>query len=143
MLMGPLNVQYSRALTLKTSPNCHSLQICHHTHSLTGSQWSQLLANDRPCRPRKLSVNVRNGGPTRPEGCFLSQFMQSRREMAYPGPTKAFLQLSPEVGLFVAFGCTHCPSPVLPFLLKQNLSPKDIAGSEITSTKSSEFNRSH
>ena len=32
---------------------------------------------------------VRNGGPTRPEVCFLSPFMQ-RRETTLPVPTKAF-----------------------------------------------------
>ena len=33
--------------------------------------------------------------------------------------------------LFAPFGCTHSPPPVPPFLLTQNLSPKDIAGSDI------------
>ena len=48
--------------------------------------------------------------------------------MAYPVPTKAFLQPSPEAAmLFALFGCTYPPPPVTPFLLAQNLSPKDIA----------------
>jgi len=48
--------------------------------------------------------------------------------MAYPVPTKAFLQSSPEAAmLFAPFGCTHPPLPVTPFLLAQNLSPKDTA----------------
>jgi len=48
--------------------------------------------------------------------------------MAYPVPTKAFLQSSPEAAmLFAPFGCTRPPLPVTPFLLVQNLSPKDIA----------------
>jgi len=33
------------------------------------------------------------------------------------------------------FGCTHPPPPVPPFLLTQNLSPKDIAGSDIMKLK--------
>ena len=37
--------------------------------------------------------------------------------------------------LFAPFGCTHPPPPVLPFLLTQNLSPKDIAGSDIMKLK--------
>ena len=54
--------------------------------------------------------------------------------MAHPMPTKGFLQLSPEaVMLFAPFGWTHPPPPVQPFLLVQNLSPKDIAGNDITS----------
>ena len=37
--------------------------------------------------------------------------------------------------LFAPFGCTHPPPPVLPFLLTQYLSPKDIAGSDIMKLK--------
>jgi len=37
--------------------------------------------------------------------------------------------------LFAPFGCTHPPPPVLPFLLMQNLSLKDIAGSDIIKLK--------
>jgi len=51
-----------------------------------------------------------------------------------PVLTKDLLQLSPEADmLFAPFWCTHSPPPVPPFLLAQNLSPKDIAGSDITS----------
>ena len=54
--------------------------------------------------------------------------------MAHPVPTKGFLQLSPEAAmLFVPFECTHPSPPVLPFLLVQNLSQKNIAPSDITS----------
>ena len=56
--------------------------------------------------------------------------------MAHPMPTKGFLQLSPEaVMLFAPFGWTHPPPHVQPFLLVQNLSPKDIARNDITSLK--------
>ena len=49
--------------------------------------------------------------------------------MVLPVPTKAFLQVSPDKAMpFAPFGCTHPPPPVSPFLLTQNLSPKDIAG---------------
>jgi len=48
--------------------------------------------------------------------------------MAHPVPTMCFLQLSPEaVTLFAPFGCTHP--------LVQNLSPKNIAPSDIISWK--------
>ena len=51
-------------------------------------------------------------------------------QMALPVPTKTFLPHSPDtVMLFAPSGCTHPPPPVPPFLLSQNLSPKDIAGS--------------
>jgi len=64
---------------------------------------------------QEKSVIVRNGGPTRPQNCFLSPFMQSRREMAHPVPTKAFLQSSPEAAmLFAPLGApTHLPCPAL------------------------------
>jgi len=60
-----------------------------------------------------------------------------RTEMAFTVPTKSFLQTSPDAAMLLApFGCTHPPPPVLPFLLKQNLSPKDIARSNIMKLKS-------
>ena len=58
--------------------------------------------------------------------------------MALPVPTRSLLNTSPDTAmLFAPFGCmcTHPPPPVLPFLLMQNLSPKDIAGSDIMKLK--------
>ena len=126
-------------LTLKTSSNyycSHSLQIrdSNHTYLLT---IVMALGQWLPMQTEKKSIIVRNGGPTTPEG---SRFMQNRRKMAHPVPSKAFLQTSPEAAmLFAPFGCTHPPPPVSPFLLVQNLSPKDITGSDITSTKSADW----
>ena len=55
---------------------------------------------------------------------------------ALPVHTKSFLETSPDaVMLFAPFRCTHQPPAILPFLLKQNLSPKDIAGSDIMKMK--------
>ena len=52
--------------------------------------------------------------------------------MALPMPTRLLLKTSPDKAmLFAPLGCTHPPPPVPPFLLTQNLSPKDIAGSDI------------
>ena len=57
-------------------------------------------------------------------------------EMALPVPTKSFLQPSPDAAiLFAPFGCTHPPPSVTPFLLKQNVSPKYIARSDIIKLK--------
>jgi len=62
--------------------------------------------------------------------------MPKRTEMALPVPTKSLLRTSPDAAmLFAPFGCTHPPPPVPPFLLTQNLSPKDIAGSDIMKLK--------
>jgi len=62
--------------------------------------------------------------------------MQKRIEMALPVPTKLLLKTSPDAAiLFAPLGCTHPPPTVLPFLLTQNLSPKDIAGSDIMKLK--------
>ena len=56
--------------------------------------------------------------------------------MALPVPTKSLLKMSPDAAmLFAPFGCTHPPLPVPPFLLTQNPSPKDIAGSDIMKLK--------
>ena len=52
--------------------------------------------------------------------------------MALPAATKLFLETSPDTAmLFAPFGCTDPPYPIPPFLLTQNLSLKDIAGSDI------------
>jgi len=40
--------------------------------------------------------------------------------------------------LFAPFGCTYRPPPVRPFLLTQNLSPKDISRSDIMKLKVSQ-----
>jgi len=54
--------------------------------------------------------------------------------MAHPGLIKSFLQLSPEAAMLPGPRAeTLPPSPVPLFLLPQNLSPKDIVGSDITS----------
>jgi len=65
-------------------------------------------------------------------GFYITPFMPKRIEMALPVPTKT----SPDAAmLFAPFRCTHPPPPVPPFLLMQNLSPKDIAGSDIMKLK--------
>ena len=62
--------------------------------------------------------------------------MPKRIEMALPVPTKSLVKTSPDaVMLFAPFRCTHSPPLVPPFLLTQNLSPKDIAGSDIMKLK--------
>ena len=49
---------------------------------------------------------------------------------------QAFSKQNPETAMLSApFGCTHPPPPIPPFLLKQNLSPKVIAGSDVTRWK--------
>ena len=56
--------------------------------------------------------------------------------MSLPVPTKSLLKTSLDAAmLFAPFWCTHPPPPILPFLLKQNLSPKDSAGTNIMKLK--------
>jgi len=65
---------------------------------------------------------------------FSKPVLHRRKEMAHPVLTKGFLQLSPEATMLSGPRVeTHPPPPVPSFLLAQNLSPKDIAGSDITS----------
>jgi len=48
-------------------------------------------------------------------------------------PTEGFLQPNPDTAmLFSPFGCIYQPTPCPNLLLTLNLSPKDIAGSDIT-----------
>jgi len=50
----------------------------------------------------------------------------------YPAPTNGFSEPNPDTAmLFAPFGYIHPPPPVPPFLLTQNISPKDIAGRDI------------
>ena len=138
--MDPLNVPYFHfrwVLKLLTWHKCHCSHPVHirdsnHTHCLTSLQESRLLANGHPYR----ALAARNGGPTWPEDRFLSPFVHRRREIAHPGLTKGFLQVSPEAAMLPGHRVeTHPPLPVPPFLLARNLSPKDIARSDITSWK--------
>jgi len=56
--------------------------------------------------------------------------------MALPVPTKSLLRDEPRCGHAVCTLWVHPPtSPVPPFLLTQNLSPKGIAGSDIMKLK--------
>ena len=74
------------------------------------------------------SLTARNGGCTWPEDCSLSPFVQRREKlMAHPVLTEGFLQLSPEAAMLLG-APTHLP---LSHPLKQNLSPKDMTGSDI------------
>jgi len=69
--------------------------------------------------------------------------MQRRREIAQQMPTKASPQLSPEVAMLSQPSVeTHLLPPVPPFLLAQNLSAKNIASSDITSSKPANLNSS-
>ena len=62
--------------------------------------------------------------------------MPKTADMALPVPTKTFLSRSPDTAvLFAPSECTHPPPPVPPFLLSQNLYPKDIAGCDIMKLK--------
>ena len=63
---------------------------------------------------------------------------QRGQKTIFCGPVlaKGFLQLSPEVAMLPGPRVEICPPhPVPPFMLVQNLSPKYIAGSDITSWK--------
>jgi len=59
--------------------------------------------------------------------------MPKRTEMALPVPTKSLLET--RHGHAVCILWVHPPPPILPFLLKQNTSPQDIAGIEIMKLK--------
>jgi len=91
------------------------------------------LVTTRPDWDRGFPIG--NGCRAGREDCFLNLFIHRRIAVAHPEPTKVFLKLSPETAMLSApLWCTHPPPPSHPFcfLQKQNLSPKVIAGIDIT-----------
>ena len=76
---------------------------------------------------------------------FLSPFIKKRRKVATQCQPRTFCSQSQKQASVISAKCylsqvlsqpsdeIHPPLPVPPFLLVQNLSPKDIAGSDITS----------
>ena len=110
---------------------------CHHHPPLMGPRTCmKTCIGDATFLGYRIRTELATGGPTKPDGYFLTPFMPKSMEMALPVPNKTFLPWSPDtVMLFAPFGCTHPPPPVPPFLLSQNLSSKDIAGSHMMKLK--------
>ena len=77
-------------------------------------------------------MNTGNGGPTRQDSYFLSPFMPKNGGNGPPSANQDLSIAEPRHGHAV---CTHPPPLVPPFLLSQNLSPKDIAGCDIMKLK--------
>ena len=74
----------------------------------------------------KTAYSGRKGAPT--EEWFLWLFALKRREMAPPGPTKAFYSQPRQPACAITWRVTPAHlSPIPPFLLAQNLSSKQIA----------------
>ena len=122
---APLNVPYFHftwVLKLLSSHKCycsHPLEICdsNHTHFLSAFNSHSSL----PMVGTTDQEKSRNGGPTWPEDCFLSPFVQRRRATAHPVPTKGLPQLSPQAAMLPGLSAeTRTPPPVPPFLLAQN-----------------------
>jgi len=111
----------------------HLLKVPYfHLLGFEASNFSQVPLQPSCTHSRLKPYPLSNGGPTWPEDHFLSPFLQRRKEMANPVLTKSFLQLSPEAAMLPGPRVETRPPPsVPPFLLAQNLNPKDIA--EVTS----------
>ena len=59
---------------------------------------------------------------------FLGPFVHRKRETTHSVPSKVFLKLiAHKAMLFAPFSYTHPLPPVPPFLLMDNLSPRDTA----------------
>ena len=105
-----------------------------HAHRLTNLQ-SSLLRNAK--LPSVAAMKAGNGGPRWQDGLFLSPFTPNDRN----GPPSASQDLSTiwNQDMAMLFGCTHPPPLSHPIcMLLQNLSPKDIAGSDIMNLKVSQ-----
>ena len=68
---------------------------------------------------------------------LVSKYIYAKKDRNGPSSANQVASnMSPDAAmLFAPFRCTHPPPPVPPFLLTQNLSPKDIAGSDIMKLK--------
>lgn len=116
----------SNSTWVPLQPSCDS----NHTHfqQAFNSHCSWAIA----CTDQKESFTARNRGPTLPENCFLSIFVQRRREKAPPLPTKWLFKASHAV---YNFGCIHpttSPCPTLSVCAKTK-SQAHSARSDITS----------
>jgi len=122
--------QLSQVFSPQTSHKClAAIQIYMFvtqttpTHQRAFNRNGSQLATTHP--DQEIASTVRHGGPTRQEDYFLSPFCAS----ASQGYSKAEIRHGPAVCTFM---CTHPPPPILPFLLAQNLSPKEIARNDLT-----------
>ena len=130
---------FTWVLKLLTSHKCHCSHLVQFVTQTTPTFWrafnsysSWLIVTPTDWEE---SFTARNGGPTWPECCFLSPFVQRRRKW----PTQCqprLLQLSPEAAMLSQASVeTYQFPPPPPLSAERNLSPKDIAGSDITSWK--------
>jgi len=77
--------------------------------------------------------------PYKARQLIFKSIYAKRREMSHLVSNKAFLKPSPGVDmLFAPSGFTHPPTSVPPFLLTQNLSPKEMSGSDVMKHKVSQ-----
>ena len=127
---------FTWVLKLLTSHKCHCSHLVQFVTQTTPTFWrafnsysSWLIVTPTDWEE---SFTARNGGPTWPECCFLSPFVLRRREIANQGLVQLYLEADTLSWLSAE---THPPPPVLLSLLAQNLSPKDISKSIITSWK--------
>ena len=136
--MGALNLYHISSSLCFSAPKLHThdhaailytfVTLTTPTHQGPFNSHGSLPTVARLDQEKRFTA--RNGGPTRREDCFLSPFVQRRREMAHPAPTKSFSRPSPEAAMLPRLSAeTHPPPPVPPSLPAQSLSPKDIAGS--------------
>ena len=105
--MDPLSAAYFhfRTVSFETykftqvplQPSCADSWLKQQTFN-SRSSWPMVT-----CTEQENSFTARNGDPTWPEGCFLSPFVQRRREVAHPVLIKDFLQLSPEAAMCLWF----------------------------------------
>jgi len=96
------------------------------------SQQSRLLANDHVQTEKKVSLSEMEAHNTRRH--FSKPIHAKEERNGPPSANQSLSTAKPRSSqLFTPIGCTRPPPPVLPFLLAQTLSPKDIAGSDITS----------
>jgi len=93
---------------------------------------SHSIKSLKKCQPaiaEKQTLSTRHGGPTR----WDSLFYLCQKGQKWPSQASQVVSTDESrYGHAVSpFGCIHLPPPILPFLLKQNISQRTLA--EVTS----------
>ena len=106
-------------------------------HTLTTPTNSKNLTREMPTCPKwKRGLECSKWRPYKVRPLVCNSIYAKEDRNSPPSANQVVSTAEPRCGHAICtLRVTHPPPPVIPFLLKQNLSPKDIAGSEVRKLK--------